>query len=117
MLRRIFGSKRHEATGDWRRLHKKELHALYSSPHIRVIKSRRLRWAGHVARMGGNVHTEFWWENLRKGNDLEDPDGDEKIILKWILKTGDGGMYWTHLTQDRGIWRAVVNAVINLRLP
>jgi hypothetical protein len=53
VLRRIFGPKRDEVTGEWRRLHNKELHALYSSPNIiRVIKSRRLRWAGHVARMG-----------------------------------------------------------------
>jgi hypothetical protein len=53
VLRRIFGPKRDEATGEWRRLHKKELYALYSSPNIiRVIKSRSLRWAGHVARMG-----------------------------------------------------------------
>jgi hypothetical protein len=61
VLRRIFGSKRDEVTGEWRRLHNKELHALYSSPNIiRVIKSRRLRWAGHVARMRrGEVHTGF----------------------------------------------------------
>jgi hypothetical protein len=53
MLRRIFGPKRDEVTGEWRRLHNKELYALYSSPNIiRVIKSRRLKWAGHVARMG-----------------------------------------------------------------
>jgi hypothetical protein len=53
VLRRIFGPKRDEVTGDWRRLHNKELYALYSSPNIiRVIKSRRLRWAGHVPRMG-----------------------------------------------------------------
>jgi hypothetical protein len=54
VLRRIFGPKRDEVTGQWRRLHKKERYALYSSPNIiRVIKSRRLRWVGHVARMGG----------------------------------------------------------------
>jgi hypothetical protein len=53
VLRRIFGPKRDEITGEWRRLHNKELYALYSSPSIiRVIKSRRLRWAGHVVRMG-----------------------------------------------------------------
>jgi hypothetical protein len=53
MLRRIFGPKRDEVTGEWRRLHNKEVYALYSSPNIiRVMKSRRLRWAGHVARMG-----------------------------------------------------------------
>jgi len=53
VLRRIFGLRRDEVTGEWRRLHKKELNDLYSSPNIvRVIKSRRMRWAGHVARMG-----------------------------------------------------------------
>jgi hypothetical protein len=53
VLRRIFGPKRDEATGEWRRLHKEELNDLYSSPNIiRVIKSRRMKWAGHVARMG-----------------------------------------------------------------
>jgi hypothetical protein len=53
VLRRIFGPKRDEVTGEWRRLHNEEPYALYSSPNIvRVIKSRRLRWAGHVARMG-----------------------------------------------------------------
>jgi hypothetical protein len=53
VLRRIFGPKRDEATGEWKRLHNEELYALYSSPNIiRVIKSRRLRWAGHVARKG-----------------------------------------------------------------
>jgi hypothetical protein len=59
VLRRIFGPKRDEVTGEWKRLHNKELYALYSSPNtIRVIKSRRLRWAGHVARMGtGEVQT------------------------------------------------------------
>jgi hypothetical protein len=53
VLRRIFGPKRDDETGDWRRLHKEELNDLYSSPNIiRVIKSRRMRWAGHVERMG-----------------------------------------------------------------
>jgi hypothetical protein len=54
VLRRIFGPKRYEVTGEWRKLHNKELRALYSSPSIiRIIKSRRMRWAAHVARMGG----------------------------------------------------------------
>jgi hypothetical protein len=53
VLRRIFGPKRDEVTGEWRKLHNKELHDLYSSPNIiGIIKSRRMRWAGHVARMG-----------------------------------------------------------------
>jgi hypothetical protein len=54
MLRRIFGPKRDEVAGGWRKLHNEELHGLYSSPSIvKVIKARRMRWAGHVTRMGG----------------------------------------------------------------
>jgi hypothetical protein len=73
VLERIFGSKRDEVTGWWRRLHNKELYALYSSPNItHVIKSRRLRWAGHVAHMGSvEMHTGFEWGNLREGDHLE----------------------------------------------
>ena len=53
VLRRIFGSKRDEVTGEWRKLHNEELNDLYCLPNIvRVIKSRRMRWVGHVARMG-----------------------------------------------------------------
>ena len=61
VLRRIFGPKRDEVTGEWRKLHNEELNYLHSSPNnIRVIKSRRMRWAGHVARMGEGrgVHRE-----------------------------------------------------------
>ena len=62
VLRRIFGPKRDEVTGVWRKLHSEELNDLYSSPNmVRVIKSRRMGWAGHVARMGrGKVYTGFW---------------------------------------------------------
>ena len=70
-LRRIFGSKRDEMTGEWRKLHNEELNCLYSSPNIdRVIKSRRIRWAGHVAHMGrGKAYTGgFGGENRRKEN-------------------------------------------------
>jgi hypothetical protein len=62
VLRRIFGPKRDEVTGEWRKLHSEELHKLYSSPDIvRQVKSRRMRWAGHVARMREerNVYTMF----------------------------------------------------------
>ena len=60
MLRRIFGSKMDEVIGEWRKLHNEELNDLYSSPNIvRMIKSGRMRWAGHVARMGGGLHTGF----------------------------------------------------------
>ena len=62
VLKRIFGPKMVEVTGEWRRLHSEELYALYSSTNaIRLIISRRLRWAGHVARMGySKVHRGFW---------------------------------------------------------
>jgi hypothetical protein len=65
MLRRIFGPKTDEVKGDWRKVHNEELHNLYSSPHIvRKIKSRKMRWAGHVARMGRRgIHTGYWWES------------------------------------------------------
>jgi hypothetical protein len=66
-LRRIFGPKRDDVTGEWRKLHN-ELNDLYSSPNIvRVIKSRRIRWAVHVARMqGGEAYMGFWSGNLRE---------------------------------------------------
>jgi hypothetical protein len=62
LLRRIFGQKRDEVTGGWRKLHNEELHKLNSSPSIiRMIKSKRMRWAGHVARMGRKrMHVEYW---------------------------------------------------------
>ena len=83
VLRNIFGLRRDEVTGEWRRLND-----LYSSPSIiRVIKSRRMRWAGHVARMGGGeVYTGFWWENLRERNHLRDPGVDGRIMLRWIFR-------------------------------
>jgi hypothetical protein len=65
VLRRIFRSKRDEVMGEWRKLHKKELHDLYSSPSIiRIIKSRRMRWAGHVARRGTLI--DYRWESQRE---------------------------------------------------
>ena len=68
VLRKIFGCKRNEVTGVWRRLHKEELCDLCSSPNIiRVIKSGRMKWAEHVARIRRrDVHTGFWWGNLRE---------------------------------------------------
>jgi hypothetical protein len=70
-----------------------ELDDLYSSPNIiLMIKLRRMRWVRHVACMGGGeVHTRFWWGNLREGDDMEDPGEDGRIILRWILGKWDAG--------------------------
>ena len=72
VLRRIFGPKRDKVTGDWRKLHNEELNDLYCSPNIvRVIKRRRLRWAGHVASIGREeAYTWFWWGYLRERDHL-----------------------------------------------
>jgi hypothetical protein len=68
VLRRIFGPKRDEVTGEWRKLHNEELRDLYSSLSIvRIIKSRRMRWAGHVAQMGiRGTRIDYWWESQRE---------------------------------------------------
>jgi hypothetical protein len=119
VLRRMFGPKRDEVTGGWRKLHNEELHGLYSSPSIvRVIKARMMRLAGHVARMG-EVRGAY---NILVGR----PEGrrplgrprrrweDIKIDLREI---GFGDVDWIHLAQDRDRWRALVNTVMNLRVP
>jgi hypothetical protein len=120
VLRRIFGPKRDEVTGKWRRLHNKELYALYSSPNIiRVIKLRRLRWAGHVARM---------WERGSAYRVLVGkPEGRRPLVrpmLRWednikmdLREMRCEELDWIDLAQDRDRWRAVVNAVMNLRVP
>jgi hypothetical protein len=105
VLRRIFGLKRDEATGEWRRLHNEELNDLYSSPNIiRVIKSRGMRWAGHVARMEeerGAYRILVWRaEGMR-------PLGRPRLRWKDNIKTdlrevGWGGMNWIELAQDKG---------------
>jgi hypothetical protein len=88
MLRRIFGPKRDEVTGGWRKLHNGDLHNLYSSPSImRMIKSRRMRWAGHVARMGrSGMHIGHWWEIQKERYHWEDQDVGGWTILKWIIE-------------------------------
>ena len=96
VFRRIFGPKRDEVTGEWRKLHNEELNDLYSSPNIiRVIKSNRMRWVRHVARMGrGESYIGFWWGNLREGDHSEYPGVDGRIILRLIFRKWDVGV-WT----------------------
>jgi hypothetical protein len=78
VLRRIFGPKKDEETRGWRKLHNEELHNLYSSPSIiRIIKSRRMTWAGHVARMGRRgMHIGYWWESQKEREHWEEQDVD-----------------------------------------
>jgi hypothetical protein len=84
VLRRTFGPKRDEITVEWRKLHNEKLHGLYSSTTIVwIMKSRRMRWAGHVARMRkGEACKWYRWVNLRKRDHRGDPDVDGRVILR-----------------------------------
>jgi hypothetical protein len=93
VLWRICGPQRDGVTRKWRKIHKEELKDLYSSPSaVRMIKSRRMKWAGHVARMGRvKMYTGFWWRNLKERDHLEDPDVDGRKILRWFFRKWDVG--------------------------
>jgi hypothetical protein len=120
VLRRIFGPKRDEVTGGWRKLNNEELHGLYSSLSIiRVIKARRIRWAGLVVRMG----------ELRVAHSIlvGRPEGRRPLgrpRRRWednikmdLTEIGFGDVDWIHLAQDRDRWRALVYTVMSLRVP
>jgi hypothetical protein len=119
VLRRIFGPNRDEVTGEWRNLHNEELHILYSSPIIiRKFKSRRMRWAGHVARMGEerNVYRVL----------IGKPEGKRPLGRprhKWengirmdLREIGWGSVDWLQLAQNRDQWQALVTTVMILRV-
>ena len=120
VLRRMFGPRRDEVTGEWRRLHNKELNDLYFSPNIvRVIKSRRIWLAGHVARM----REERGAYRVLVGK----PEGKRPLgrprrrrvdnIRMDLQGVGCGYVDWIGLAQDRDRWRTLVNAVMNLWVP
>jgi hypothetical protein len=114
VLRRIFGPKRDEVTGDWRKLHNEELHNLYSSPNIIGMIKSRMRWAGYVARMGEKRNACRILVGKQEG---KRPLGRPR--RKWVdnREVGWDGMDWIDLAQDREQWRALVNTVMKLRVP
>jgi hypothetical protein len=116
VLRRIFGWKREEVMQEWRKLHNEKLHDLYSSPSIiKIVKLRRMRWAGHVARRGEKRDV---YRLLVGKRSLERPR------CRWVdnirMDFGEvewGDVDWIGLAQDRNRWRALVNSVMNLWVP
>jgi hypothetical protein len=120
VLRRVFGPKRDEVTGERRKLHNEELSDLYSLPNtVRVVKSRRIRWTGHVARMGEGrgMHRVL----VRK-HEGKRPMGRhrrrwEDNIKMDLQEVGGGCGDWMELAQNRERWRALVSTVMKLRVP
>jgi hypothetical protein len=118
VLRRIFGPKRDEVTGEWRKLHNEELNILYSSPNIiRQVKSRRIRWAGHVARMGDE--RILYKVLVRKPEGKRPLERPRRKCVDWIkmdLSEIGCSVEWIQLAQDMDWWQALVNTVMNLRV-
>jgi hypothetical protein len=119
VLRRIFGPRREE-DGSWRKFHNDELHNLYSSPNIvGVITSRRMKWAGHVARMGERRDV---YRDLVGRPEVKSPLGRprrrwEDNIKMDLREIGIDGANWIRLARDRVRWRAFVGTVASFRVP
>ena len=120
VLRRIYGPKRNEVTGEWRKSHNEKLNNLYSSPNfVRVIKSRIMRWAGHVARMGEGrgVYRVLVGKPEGKrtlGRPRHRWEDNIKMDLQEMVC---GSIDWIDLAEVRDRWRALVKVVMNLRVP
>jgi hypothetical protein len=120
VLRREFGPKRDEVTGEWGKLHNEDISDLYSLPNIlRVTKSRRMRWAWHVQRMGDgrSVHMILLGKPERKRPLGRPTRRWEDNIQMDLQELGWGCGDWMELAQDRDRWRALVSAVRNFRVP
>jgi hypothetical protein len=120
MLKRIFRQKRDEMVEGWRKFHNEELHSLYSSSNIiGIIESGRMRWAGHLARMGVKRNARRILVGKPVG---KRPLGRPRCRWEDNIKTdfreiGWGGMQWINPGQNRNQWRDFVNTVMNLRIP
>jgi hypothetical protein len=120
VLKRIFGLKGWEVTGEWKKMHSEELHNLYSSPSIIIMmKSRRMRWTGHVARMEEKRNA---YRLLVRKLEGKRPLGRQR--RRWVdnIRRDFVEMRWSYvdcidLVQDKDRWKALVNSVLNHQVP